>query len=104
MNLRIKLIDPTGRTDWKRHDVNYYEDIIPSGQAIRCNGVMFYPGSTWNPNYQKEKNRYEIHIVRQKTQKYRMIKTLFHELTHYVISTAFNDSEKMHNWLDKNNE
>ena len=104
MNLRIKLIDPTGRTEWKRHNVNYFEDIMPDGTKICCNGVMFYPGSTWIPNYQKEKDKYEIHIVRQGDRKYKMIGTLFHELAHYVISTVFKNSEKLHNWLDKNNE
>lgn len=101
MNLRIKLIDPTGRTDWRRHDKNYVEEMLPSGRRICYKGIMLYPGSTFNAYYQEEKNKYEIHIVRQKTQKYKMIQTLFHELTHYVISTVFKNSEKLHNWLDR---
>ena len=98
MNLRIRLIDPTGRTDYLKHDVDYY--VTP--WDVWAKGVMYYPNSRYIERTQKAK--YEIHIVRQRDRKYKMIGTLFHELAHYVISTVFKNSEKMHNWLDRNNE
>ena len=100
MNLRIRLIDPTGRTDYLKHDVDYYD----TPWNVLAKGVMYYPHSRYTKEWRTQKAKYEIHIVRQSDRKYKMIGTLFHELTHYVISTLFKDSEKLHNWLDKNNE
>ena len=98
MNLRINLFDPTGRTDYLNHDVDYY--VTP--WDVQAKGAMYYPNSRRIEKTQRAK--YKIYIVRQSDRKYKMIGTLFHELTHYVISTVFKNSEKLHNWLDKNNE
>lgn len=97
MNLRIKLIDPTGTTKHRGKEIDYYETPWNAWAM----GIMFYPHSRYIPKTQKAK--YEIQIVRQSKRKHKMIRTLFHELTHYVISTVFKDNEKMHNWLDRNN-
>ena len=100
MNLRIRLIEPTGRTDYLKYNTNYW--LTPQS-GRRTVGMMFYPESKLI--IQREKRaKYEIQIVRQSKYKYKMIGTLFHELTHYVISTVFKNSEKLHNWLDRNNE
>ena len=100
MNLRIRLIDPTGRTDWLKYNANYW---LSPESGNRVVGMMFYPGSEFIIQREKKAN-YEIQIVKQSKYKYKMIGTLFHELTHYIISTVFKNNERLHNWLDRNNE
>ena len=99
MNLRIKLIDPTGRTTQKIHNVDYYE--TPGG--IWSKGVMYYRKSRYIERTQKTKRQYEIQIVRQSKRKYKMIGTFFHEIAHYIIATVFKDNQKMQAWIDRNN-
>lgn len=97
MNLRIKFIDPTHiHPDTRAECIEYDNDYVW--------GLFYYPENIqFRQVSRMRKEKYEIHIVKQKKNKPQMIVTLLHELTHYVIAVFLGDNPKLHKILDRNN-